>query len=75
MDVNTKRILHVLIDNQCLVHGCCVNACPQVFELTDLTARLTADSANYYISHDAAIRVAVEDCPMGAIKIEEKAPN
>jgi len=53
----------------CTGCGLCVDACPEVFELTDDVATVTANP----IPEDAvaSAQEAAEDCPVEAITIEE----
>jgi ferredoxin len=57
-------------DERCRGHGMCCALCPQVFELTgDGYAIVRATEVPAEL-HDA-VRGAVDQCPEGAISIEE----
>jgi ferredoxin len=64
-------IMKVVVDlNACDLHGLCVEAAPEVFEIGD-------DGALHVLNEmpEAALRAkvdqAVRECPTGAISIEE----
>ncbi len=69
------RITQVTLPSEpCLHHACCVNACPQVFQIRDDAsyAEVRADAHLYFDSHAAAIREAVDACPVSIISISEE---
>jgi len=63
--------MKVVVDlNICDLHGLCVETVPEVFQIGD-------DGALHVLNETppeglrAAVRVAVRECPTGAISIEE----
>jgi ferredoxin len=54
----------------CATHGMCVTECPEVFEIVGTTARVRAEAAAFYISHESRIRMAVRICPVDAIHVD-----
>jgi ferredoxin len=70
------RRVWVEADN-CMAHGLCVNACPQVFHFPSernhdgtLTVRITDNASQFFVSHADAIRYAEWACPVEAIRVE-----
>lgn len=58
-------------DDRCKGHGTCCGLCPEVFELTnDGYARVLVREVPVH-AHDP-VRTAVEQCPEGAISLEEE---
>jgi ferredoxin len=56
--------------NMCIGSASCVGTCPQVFEIGDAgvaVVKVNPVPANL----EAAVREAVENCPVGAISAEE----
>jgi ferredoxin len=64
-------MMRVLVDDErCKGHGTCCGLCPEVFELT------AAGYAHAHVSDvptelEDAVRTAAEQCPEGAIALEE----
>ena len=66
-----KDIMKVVVDlNACDLHGLCVEAAPEVFEIGDDGA-LHVLNATPDESLRAKVDKAVRECPTGAISIEE----
>lgn len=63
--------MRILIDDdRCKGHGVCCGLCPEIFELTDHGyAQVLVDSVPAALQDVA--HTAVEQCPEGAISIEE----
>ena len=66
-----RDILKVIVDlSLCDIHGLCVEAAPEVFEISDDGALIVLHEAP-----EAALRAKVEkavrECPTGAIAIQE----
>lgn len=62
-----------LLSENCLHHACCVDVCPQVFQIRDDAwyAEVRPDARQYFESRDKEIRAAVAGCPIGIISITE----
>ena len=62
------REVHVVPD-KCICHECCIDACPQVFEMDPdhATIRVRVGAEEYFASHSAQILEAVWACPVRAI--------
>ena len=60
--------MYVRIEDTCTVCGICVDICPEVFGLGDLTAEVITNDISAE-SEDAVIEAA-EECPVEAIVID-----
>lgn len=73
------EIVRVIIDAEaCLHHGCCRDACPEVFALPASgdarnAAFVKPGAEERFSEDDLRIRLAVAACPMDAIRLEERA--
>ena len=58
-----------IVPDKCVCHECCIDACPQVFEMdpTRATVRVRADAKDYFASPAPQILDAVRACPVQAI--------
>ena len=61
--------MKVRIEDLCTACGLCVETCPEVFELGDGFAQVLVDEVSP--EHEDAVRQAAEECPVGAIIVEE----
>ena len=59
-------------DGECISCEACVDACPEVFEMTDDTCvvKTDAEDPEFVKQHADAIAEAAETCPVDAIKYE-----
>ncbi len=60
--------MKVRVEDTCTACGLCVDTCPEVFELGDEAAIVTADEVP--AEHEAAVQQAVDECPVEAIVVE-----
>ncbi len=77
-----ERIVGVSIDrDSCLLHGCCVQACPEVFGWPGKgtgpwdgrrAAFVREGSAAFFDTRADAIREACVACPVAAIRVQEE---
>jgi len=68
------EIVRVIIDSEaCLHHGCCRDACPEVFALTPNAAFVKPGAEALFTEEELRIRLAVAACPVDAIRLEERA--
>ncbi len=66
------RIIAVRVDHdRCLCHELCLGSYSEVFELRNSVATVKDGAEVLFATLDARIRMAADDCPMHAIKIEE----
>jgi ferredoxin len=56
-------------ESECIGSGLCEDACPRVFEVEDGVSRVLVEPVPPDAEDDA--RVAVETCPVSAIRFEE----
>jgi ferredoxin len=56
-------------ESECIGSGLCEDGCPQVFEVEDGVSRVLVDPVPADAEDDA--RVAVETCPVSAIRYED----
>lgn len=64
--------LDVRVDRaRCIGSRSCVNAAPAVFQLDDVNVAVVVDADG---APDDVLRAAAEDCPTGAISVEERPP-
>jgi ferredoxin len=70
--VKRKEIkMKVYVDKElCSGSGVCIGACPEVFELNDQGAAV-AKTEQVPSELEQTCRETAEDCPSGAIKVEE----
>jgi ferredoxin len=65
-----EEIMKVSIDKElCTGCGLCVTSCPDIFEMEGDVASVKVEVVPE--GAEADVRQAAEDCPFGAIKIEE----
>ena len=62
-------INEVWIEEDCNVCGLCENICPEVFKLSDKISIIKGVKLSDY---DEKIMVAIKNCPVIAIKFNEK---
>jgi ferredoxin len=60
--------MKVSITEDCTACGLCVDTCPEVFELGDEVAKVTADPVPEVLEEQA--KQAAEECPVEAIIVE-----
>ncbi len=60
--------MKVRVEDTCTACGLCVDTCPEVFELGDEAAIVTADEVP--AEHEEAVQQAVDECPVEAIVVE-----
>ena len=68
-------IKKVIIDEDlCIPQECCVDVCPKVFEIPSgaSVARVKEGAHVHFATLDGPIREAVDDCPTGAISLQEE---
>ncbi|MFH0838968.1 MAG: ferredoxin [Candidatus Omnitrophota bacterium] len=61
-------IKKVWIEEGCINCGLCVDACAEVFELTDETAKVKSGAD--LSKNEMLIKKATSDCPVNVIKFE-----
>ncbi len=61
-------ISKVWVEEDCIACGLCVEICPEVFVLKDISTVIDGVS---YSDHEAKIKEAAESCPVSVIKYTE----
>ena len=60
--------MKVRIEDTCTACALCVDACPDVFEMGEEIARVTAEGVP--AEHEEAVQQAADECPAEAIIVE-----
>lgn len=63
------KMKSVVITDECISCGACVEICPEVFEMGDDGPAIVRDDAD--LTLDDGITEAAEECPVEAIEYEE----
>ena len=61
-------ITKVWVEDECTACGLCVDICPEVFEMKDIS--VVIEGVNY-ADYEAQIKEAAESCPVEVIKYSE----
>ena len=61
-------IKKVWIEEGCIACGLCADTCPEVFEMTDETAKVKAGAD--LNKNEELIKKSTSDCPVNVIKFE-----
>jgi ferredoxin len=59
------------VDDSCIACGLCVEVCPEVFEMPDGADAAKVIAAEVPAAAESSCREAADDCPVGAIHLEE----
>jgi ferredoxin len=68
-------ITRVWIEEGCISCNLCMDLCPDVFEVVDGdVCRIKPAALDHFVSQQADIRLAADDCPVEVIRLETGAP-
>jgi len=59
----------------CQGHARCEDICPQVFRTDAIEGKVVIDSPEFPSELEAKVRLAVRNCPEGALRIARSASN